>query len=54
MTYLISPYSHFDPVIREERFRAACRAAAALVRVGRAVFSSIAHIIGRNLLRGCG
>jgi nucleoside 2-deoxyribosyltransferase len=43
MIYLASPYSHPDPAIREERFRAACRAAAALLRSGRAVFSPIAH-----------
>ncbi len=43
MIYLASPYSHPDPVIREERYRAACRTAAALLREGRSVFSPIAH-----------
>lgn len=43
MIYLASPYSHHDPTVRELRFRAACQAAAALVRDGHAVFSPIAH-----------
>ncbi|GIV04148.1 MAG: hypothetical protein KatS3mg082_2703 [Nitrospiraceae bacterium] len=43
MIYLASPYSHPDPTVREERFHAACRAAAALLRTGHAVFSPIAH-----------
>ena len=43
MIYLASPYSHPDPAVRERRFRDACRAAAALLRSGRAVFSPIAH-----------
>ncbi len=43
MIYLASPYSNPDPAIREQRFRAACRAAAALLRVGHAVFSPIAY-----------
>ncbi|HZT79162.1 MAG TPA: DUF1937 family protein [Gemmataceae bacterium] len=43
MIYLASPYSHPDPAVREERFHAACRAAAALLRAGHAVFSPIAH-----------
>lgn len=43
MIYLASPYSHPDPAVRERRFRAACQAAAALVRDGHAVFSPIAH-----------
>lgn len=43
MIYLASPYSHPDIVVREQRFREACRAAATLLRVGHAVFSPIAH-----------
>lgn len=43
MIYLASPYSHPDPAIREDRFQAVCRAAAALIRDGHAVFSPVAH-----------
>jgi hypothetical protein len=43
MIYLASPYSHPDPAVREQRFRAACRAAAKLMRCGQPVFSPIAH-----------
>lgn len=43
IAYLASPYSHLDPAVREERYQAACRAAAALLRAGRLVFSPIAH-----------
>lgn len=43
MIYLASPYSHADAAVREQRFRAACRAAARLMRTGHVVFSPIAH-----------
>ena len=43
MIYVASPYSHPDPAVREARFRAACRATAALVQSGQAVFSPIVH-----------
>lgn len=43
MIYLASPYSHPDPAVREERFRAACRATAALLIAGEVVFSPIVH-----------
>lgn len=43
MIYLASPYSHPDPAVREARFQQVCRAAAALIRAGRPVFSPIAH-----------
>ena len=43
MIYLASPYSHNDPAIREQRFRAACQAAAAMLRDGQVVFSPIVH-----------
>lgn len=43
MIYLASPYSHPDPTVRERRFQAACRLAAAFLRAGMLVFSPIAH-----------
>ena len=43
MIYLASPYWHADPAIRNQRFRAACRAAAALLREGTAVFSPVVY-----------
>jgi hypothetical protein len=43
MIYLASPYSHPDPAIREQRFQAACQAAAALLRAGQVVFSPVVH-----------
>lgn len=43
MIYLASPYSHPEVTIREQRFRDACRAAAALVASGLTVFSPIVH-----------
>lgn len=46
MIYLASPYSHPDAAVREERFDAACRATAALLRSGQPVFSPIAHTHG--------
>ena len=43
MIYLASPYSHPDPAVREERYRATCRATAALLRAGLLVISPIVH-----------
>ena len=43
MIYLASPYSHQDPAVREERFRAVCVVCAKLMSVGHHVFSPIAH-----------
>ena len=43
MIYLASPFTHVDPAIRQQRFEAACRAAAALICRGQTVFSPIAH-----------
>lgn len=43
MIYLASPYSHPDANVREERFHAACQAAAHLMREGHLVFSPVAH-----------
>lgn len=41
--YLASPYSHPDPKVREQRFEAACKAAAELMLAGAIVFCPIAH-----------
>ena len=41
--YLASPYSNPDPLVRQQRFEAVCRAAAKLMLVGEVVFSPIAH-----------
>ena len=43
LIYLASPFSHPDPVVREQRFEAACRAAAKLTRQGRTTYSPIVH-----------
>ena len=43
MIYLASPYTHADAGVRKERFRAACRATAALMRQGHVVFAPIVH-----------
>ena len=43
MIYLASPYSHPDPAVRDERFRAACQATAAMIRAGGVVFSPVVH-----------
>lgn len=43
MIYLASPYAHPDPIVREQRFRAACRATSALLRIGKTVYSPIVH-----------
>lgn len=43
LAYLASPYTHPDRAVRQARFEAACRAAAALIRRGHVVFSPIAH-----------
>lgn len=41
MIYLCSPYSHSDADVRQQRFEAACRAAAALTRQGKTTLSPI-------------
>jgi len=46
LIYLASPFSHPDPAVREQRFEAACRAAADLIRQGKSIFSPIAHSYG--------
>lgn len=43
VTYLASPYSHPNPAVREQRYKAACAAAARLMARGETVFSPIAH-----------
>ena len=43
MIYFASPYSHPDPTVREQRFRAACRATSVLLRMGKTVYSPIVH-----------
>jgi hypothetical protein len=43
MIYLASPYSHPDSVVRAQRHRDVCRAAVALIKLGHAVYSPIAH-----------
>lgn len=43
LCYLASPYSHPDPMVRQQRADATCRAAAELIRQGKVVFSPIAH-----------
>ncbi len=42
-TYLASPYTHPEHSVRERRFKAACLAAATLMRQGKRVFCPIAH-----------
>lgn len=41
--YLISPYSHEDEKVREERYNAAVDATAELIKKGYIVFSPIVH-----------
>lgn len=43
LIYLAVPYSHSDPRIREQRFRAVNAVAAKLMRNGLHVFSPISH-----------
>ena len=41
--YLASPYSHPDPVVRENRFKQVCQKAGELMMKGYLVFCPIAH-----------
>jgi hypothetical protein len=41
--YLASPYTDIDPTVRQQRFEAACRAAAELMRAGKTIFAPIAY-----------
>ena len=43
ITYLACPYSHPNPAVRKARFKAANRAAAAMMKRGEYVFSPISH-----------
>lgn len=43
LVYLATPYSHSDPNVREERFRAVNKAAADLMRAGLHIYSPISH-----------
>ena len=43
LIYLAVPYTHPDPVVRQQRFEAANQAAALLMADGRLVFSPISH-----------
>ena len=52
MIYLASPYSHPCRTVREQRFHAVCRMAAALMRQGNVVFAPIVHghpLVGHGL-----
>lgn len=49
MIYLASPYSHPDPAVREDRFRAACRTVVAMMQANEVVYSPIVH--GHPLVR---
>lgn len=43
LVYLAVPYSHQDPAVRRERFKAVNRVAAKLMREGVFIFSPISH-----------
>lgn len=49
--YLASPYTDPNPLIREQRFEAACKAAGKLMCAGQVVYSPIAH--GHSIERAC-
>lgn len=43
LIYLASPYTHSNPMVKAQRYEAACRAAGKLMKQGLCVFSPIAH-----------
>ena len=43
--YLACPYAHPDEAVREERYTAACRVAAKLIKQGKIVFSPLSHSV---------
>jgi Domain of unknown function (DUF1937) len=43
LIYLATPYNHAEPSVREERFQAACKIAAQLMKNGTLLFCPIAH-----------
>lgn len=45
MIYLASPYSSPDANVRQQRFEAACRVAAGMIRAGHTIFSPMAHSV---------
>jgi len=45
IVYLASPYSSPDGNVRNQRFEAACRVAAEMIRAGHSVLSPIAHSV---------
>ena len=49
MIYIVSPYTHSDPTVREQRFDAACAAAAVLMRAGHIVYSPVVY--GHSLVQ---
>lgn len=52
LAYLACPYSHVNSQIMEARYRAACRAAAKLMRSGQNVYSAISHTHGMTIYGG--
>lgn len=52
LIYLASPYSHQDAAVRQERYWAAVRKAATLMKMGECVFSPIAHTHEIGLILG--
>lgn len=55
LAYLASPYTHADPVVRLDRYRAACKKAADLMLAGKVIFCPIAHShpISEHMPDGC-
>ncbi len=52
MIYLASPYWHADPAVRNQRFRAACRVTAQMIREGTTVFCPVVYehaLVGEGL-----
>jgi len=45
MLYLASPFSHSDPMIRQYRYKKACRATARLIAAGIPVFSPLCNSV---------
>lgn len=43
MNYLASPYSHPDPIVKEQRYREALRCLAHFTNLGHILFSPIVH-----------
>ena len=43
MIYLASPYTHDDPNVERERYESVCTVCAKFARLGKHVYSPIAH-----------